>query len=143
MKTSVVKPAAPKWFVIDAEGQIIGRIAAKAAHMLRGKHLPTFSPHQLCGDHIIVLNADKVATTPAKLQGKIYYSHTGHPGGFKARTLEKMLENSPEEVIELAVKGMLPANRLRAKMLKRLHVQVGTEHKYAAQKPTSIDPSEL
>ncbi len=143
MKTSVVKVTAPKWFVIDAEGQVIGRVAAKAAHMLRGKHLPTFSPHQLCGDHIIVLNAEKVATTPAKLQGKMYYSHTGHPGGFKARTLEKMLQSRPEEVIELAVKGMLPGNRMRAKLLKRLHVIAGNEHKYAAQKPTSIDSSEL
>ncbi|MDB4978704.1 MAG: large subunit ribosomal protein [Candidatus Peribacteria bacterium] len=138
MKTSVIPVSAPAWHTVDADGQTIGRLAAKIAHMLRGKHKPTFSPHQLCGDHIILLNIEKLEVSPNKALKKMYYDHTGRPGGFSARTLGKLMMDRPEEVMERAVKGMLPRNRLRPDMLKRLHIIRGTEHKYAPQKPTEL-----
>ncbi len=137
MKTSVLPVPAPIWYIVDAEGQTIGNVATNVAHVLRGKHKPSFSPHQLCGDHVIVVNIDKLSISPAKSKGKLYYHHTGYLGHMQVRTLEKMMEK-PEKVIELAVKGMLPQNRLRPKMLKRMHVYTGTEHKYAAQKPVPL-----
>lgn len=138
MKTTTVKPAAPKWHIIDAEGQSIGKIAVKAAMVIRGKHKATFSPHQLCGDHVIVINAEKVKLPPKKGLRKTYHRHTGYPGNMKHTSLTQMLEKKPTYVIENAVKGMLEANRLRQQMVKRLHVFVGAEHPYEAQKPSSL-----
>lgn len=138
MKTSTIKPSEPKWHVIDAEGQTIGKIAVKAAMLLRGKHKVTFSPHQLCGDHVVVVNAGKIALPPKKGLRKTYYRHTGFPGNMKVASLTWMLEKKPTYVIEVAVKGMLEDNRLRQQMLKRLHVFAESEHPYAAQKPEPI-----
>jgi len=138
MKTTTVPVSAPAWHVIDATDHTIGDIATLAAHVLRGKHKVSFSPHQLCGDHIIIVNTEKLKISPNKALKKLYYSHTGYPGGFKARSLGKLMETRPEEVLESAIKGMLPRNRLRAAMLKRLHVHTGTEHKYEAQKPSEL-----
>lgn len=138
MKTSTIKPAEPKWHVIDADGQSIGKIAVKAASILRGKHKVTFSPHQLCGDHVIVVNAGKVALPPKKGLRKMYHRHTGFPGNMKHVSLTQMLERKPTYVIENAVKGMLEANRLRQQMVKRLHVFAESEHPYQAQKPVPL-----
>lgn len=138
MKTSNIPVSAPAWHVIDAEGQTIGKIAVKAAMLVRGKHKVTFSPNQLCGDHVIVINADKIKLPPKKGQRKTYYRHTGFPGNMKIVSLDKMLEKKPTFVIEVAVKGMLEDNRLRREMLKRLHVFAAPEHPYAAQKPVPV-----
>lgn len=138
MKTSTVQPSAPAWYVIDAEGQTLGKIAVKAAMVLRGKHKVTFSPHQLCGDHVVVVNAGKIALPPKKGLRKTYHRHTGFPGNMKVASLTWMLEKKPTYVIEHAVKGMLEDNRLRQQMLKRLHVFAEGEHPYAAQKPESV-----
>lgn len=138
MKTTTVTPEAPAWLVIDAEGQSLGRMAAEIAHVLRGKHKPSFSPHQLCGDHVIVINASKLAFTQKKLLQKMYYSHSGYLGHLKATPLDEMMQKHPERVVEKAVKRMLPKNRLRADILKRLHIFAGAEHTHAAQKPTPL-----
>lgn len=138
MKTTTVKPSAPKWYVIDAEGQSLGKIAVKAATILRGKHKATFSPHQLCGDHVIVINAGKIKLPPKKGLRKMYHRHTGFPGNMKHANLNQMLEKKPEYVIENAVKGMLEANRLRQQIVKRLHVTTASEHDHAAQQPVLI-----
>lgn len=138
MKTSTIPVSAPKWHIIDAEGQSIGRIAAKAAHVLRGKHRVTFSAHQLCGDHVIFTNISKMAINPSKLLQKEYFSHSGYMGHSKAIPLKRMLETHPDRVIMKAVQGMLPKNRLRAQMLKRVHVFTGSEHTHEAQKPTPL-----
>jgi large subunit ribosomal protein L13 len=143
MKTSTIKPPAPTWYTVDAEGQVLGRIAAKIAKVLRGKHRPSFSPHQLCGDHIIVLNVEKLSITASKLRSKIYRHHTGFLGHMQERTLEQMLREDPRKVMDIAVKGMLAKTRLRPQMLKRLHVYVGTDHPYAPQKPVSLDLSRV
>lgn len=141
MKTSQIPVSAPAWHVIDAEGQTIGKIAVKAAMLIRGKHKVTFAPNQLCGDHVIVVNAGKVKLPPKKGIRKTYYRHTGFPGNMKILSLDKMLEKKPTAVIEIAVKGMLEDNRLRREMLKRLHVFASPEHPYEAQKPTSVSLS--
>lgn len=138
MKTSTLKVSAPKWYVIDAEGQTIGKIAVKAAMLLRGKGKVTFSPHQLCGDQVVVVNAGKVKLPPKKGLRKTYHRHTGFIGNMKHVSLTIMLEKKPEYVIEHAVKGMLEDNRLRQQMLKRLHVFAEPDHPYAAQQPESI-----
>jgi large subunit ribosomal protein L13 len=138
MKTTTVPVSAPKWYVIDAEGQSLGKIAVKAASMLRGKHKVTFSPHQLCGDQIIVINAAKVKLPPKKGIRKMYHRHTGFPGNMKHVSLDKMMERKPTYVIENAVKGMLEANRLRQQMVKRLHVFVESTHPFEAQKPEPL-----
>jgi large subunit ribosomal protein L13 len=138
MKTTVTPVTIPKWYVVDATGLTIGRISANAAHVLRGKHKPTFSPHQLCGDHVIVVNVEKLGITPAKGRRKTYFDHTGYLGSWSQTSLAEMMERHPERVIEMAVKGMLPHNRLATQMLKRLHVIVGPEHKYEAQKPVPL-----
>jgi len=138
MKTSTIPVTAPTWYTVDATDQTIGRLAAKIAHVLRGKHKPTFSPHQMCGDHIILLNVEKLDVSPNKALKKVYHHHTGRPGGFSTTSLGKMMQDDPEQVMERAVKGMLPRNRLRAQMMKRLHIMKGTEHKYAPQKPVSL-----
>lgn len=128
-----------KWYVIDAEGKPLGRVAAKAAHMLRGKHKPTFTPHIDCGDYIIIVNAEKVLLTGNKLNDKKYYNHSMYAGGLRERTAKEMIERYPEEMIERAVKGMLPKGRLGRQMYKKLFVYAGPEHKHEAQKPIVIE----
>ena len=143
MKTTTVPVSAPLWHLVDATGLTIGQIASKSAHVLRGKHRPSYSPHQLCGDHIVVINAAKMHVTPAKGRRKSYFHHTGYLGHTHVTSLAKMMEKKPEEVIEKAVYGMLPKNRLRHQMLKRLHVYGAAEHKYSAQKPQPLDLATL
>lgn len=138
MKTSTVKPEAAKWHVIDAADKTIGKVAVKAASVLRGKHKATFSPHQLCGDHIIVLNAAKLRLPPMKGLRKTYFRHTGYPGNMRITKLGVMMEKNPTQVIELAVRGMLPSTRLARAMLTRLHVYADDKHPYEAQKPSTL-----
>jgi large subunit ribosomal protein L13 len=127
------------WFVVDASGKTLGRLATQLALRLRGKHKPQYTPHVDTGDHIIVINAEKIAVTGNKLTDKTYYWHTGAIGGIKSRTLDKMLAQSPERVLELAVKGMLPKNPLGRAMFKKLHVVTGAKHAHAAQQPKPLD----
>ena len=122
-----------KWHVIDASGKVLGKLATQVASLLMGKHKPIFSPNLDTGDFVIVLNADKVCVTGNKAKQKLYYRHSGYPGGLKSISLDKMMQTNPTRVIEHAVKGMLPKNRLRAKMLKRLKVYVGDTHPHLAQ----------
>lgn len=124
-----------KWLIVDAEGQRLGRLASEVATILRGKHKPTYTPHADTGDHVIVINADKIELTGNKLEDKMYYRHSGHPGGLKERNAGEMLEKFPERMIEIAVKGMLPKGPLGSKMGKKLHVYNGSEHKNQAQQP--------
>lgn len=140
-ETYVAKPAdiTRKWWVIDAEGKTLGRLASKVAAVLRGKHKPIFTPSTDTGDHVIVVNADKVVLTGKKLQNKIYYHHTGYMGGLKETTAGKLLATKPERVLELAIKGMLPKNRLGKAMGRKLKVYRGSEHPHAAQKPEKLD----
>lgn len=127
-----------KWYVIDAEGQNLGRLATKAAHILRGKHKVTFTPHIDCGDYVIVINASKINLTGNKLENKMYYNHSGYPGGLRERTAKVMVKDYPEEMIERAVKGMLPKGRLGRQMYKKLFVYAGPEHEQTAQKPIEL-----
>jgi large subunit ribosomal protein L13 len=127
------------WYVVDASGKTLGRLATQLAMHLRGKHKPEYTPHVDTGDNIIVLNAGKIRVTGDKLKDKIYYWHTGAIGGIKSRSLEKMLEQHPERVIEFAVKGMLPKNPLGRKMFKKLHVFAGEKHPHAAQQPKPLE----
>jgi large subunit ribosomal protein L13 len=127
------------WYVVDASGKTLGRLATQLAFRLRGKHKPQYTPHVDTGDHIIVVNADKIAVTGDKLTDKTYYWHTGAIGGIKSRTLDKMLAQQPERVIEIAVKGMLPKNPLGRAMFKKLHVFTGDKHPHAAQQPKPLD----
>ena len=124
-----------KWYVIDAEGKPLGRVASKAAHILRGKHKATYTPNIDCGDFIIIVNAEKAILTGNKLDKKMYYNHSGYPGGLRERTAREMQERYPVEMVERAVKGMLPHNRLGRQMYKKLFVYAGPEHNHAAQKP--------
>lgn len=126
------------WYVIDADGLTLGRLAAKVAHVLRGKHKPTFTPHIDCGDNVIVVNASKVNLTGDKLDKKIYYNHSGYTGGLRERTARVMKENYPVEMVERAVKGMLPKGRLGRQMYKKLFVYAGENHPHAAQMPTEL-----
>ena len=126
------------WYVIDAKDVALGRVAAKAASMLRGKHKATYTPHIDCGDNIIIINADKVLLTGNKLNGKKYYDHSRYAGGLRTRTAKEMVLNYPVEMVERAVKGMLPHNRLGRQMYKKLFVYAGSEHPHAAQKPKEI-----
>ena len=123
------------WYVIDAEGEALGRVAVKVAHILRGKHKPTFTPHVDCGDFVIVTNASKVVLTGNKLDDKMYYNHSGYPGGLRERNARTMKENYPVEMMERAVKGMLPKGRLGRQMYRKLFVYAGAEHPHTAQKP--------
>ena len=127
-----------KWYVIDAKDQPLGKVAAKAAHMLRGKHKPTYTPHIDCGDYIIIINAKEVKLTGNKLDNKMYYNHSMYPGGLRERTARVMRESYPEEMLERAIKGMLPHNRLGRAMGKKLFVYAGAEHKQQAQQPKEI-----
>ena len=128
-----------KWYVIDAKGKPLGRVATKAASMLRGKHKATFTPHVDCGDYIIIINAKEVELTGDKLNKKIYYNHSGYTGGLRERTAKVMRENYPVEMVERAVKGMLPKGRLGRQMYKKLFVYEGSEHKQQAQKPETVE----
>jgi len=127
------------WYVVDASGKTLGRLATQLASRLRGKHKPQYTPHVDTGDHIIVLNAGKIAVTGNKLEDKTYYWHTGAIGGIKSRTLDKMIAEHPERVIELAVKGMLPKNPLGRAMFRKLHVFTGDKHPHVAQQPKPLD----
>ena len=126
------------WYVIDATDIPLGRVAAKAASMLRGKHKATYTPHIDCGDNIIIVNAEKVMLTGNKLEGKKYYNHSRYAGGLRTRTAKEMVENYPVEMVERAVKGMLPHNRLGRQMYKKLYVYAGSEHPHTAQQPKEI-----
>ena len=137
MKTYVAKPqtVTRKWYVVDASGKPLGRLASEVAKILSGKHKPIYTPHVDTGDFVIVINADKVQLTGKKLDQKYYRYHTGYPGGLKSIAYREMMKKNPEKVIELAVKGMLPKNRLGRQMFKKLKVYSGPEHKHEAQKP--------
>ena len=128
-----------KWYVIDAEGKNLGRVATKAATILRGKHKATFTPHIDCGDYVIIINASKVNLTGKKLTDKMYYNHSGFPGGLRERNAKEMIENYPEEMMERAIKGMLPKGRLGRQMYKKLFVYAGSEHIQQAQKPIEMN----
>ena len=127
-----------KWYVVDATDLVLGRLSVEIATVLRGKHKPTFTPHIDGGDYVIVVNAEKVALTGNKLKGKKYYQHSGYAGGLKTRTAEEMFAKQPQKVIELAVRGMLPAGPQGDNMYRRLSVYVGPEHPHAAQKPEAL-----
>ena len=137
MKSFMASPSTieRKWYVVDAEGKTLGRMAAEIAKVLRGKNKPTYTPHIDTGDYVIVVNAAKVAVTGRKLDQKIYYHHSEYVGGMKETTLREMMAKKPERVVELAVKGMLPKGALGTQMLKKLHVYAGPEHEQQAQKP--------
>ena len=126
------------WYVIDAEGQNLGRVATQVAHILRGKNKPTFTPHIDCGDYVIVINSSKVNLTGNKLDNKIYYTHSRYTGGLRERTARTMKENYPVEMMERAVKGMLPKGRLGRQMYKKLFVYAGSEHPHIAQQPVEL-----
>jgi large subunit ribosomal protein L13 len=140
MTTVFAKPATVRgdWFLVDASEQTLGRLASQIAHRLRGKHKADFSPHVDMGDHIVVVNAEKVRVTGRKLTDKIYYWHTQHIGGIKQIALEKLLAEHPERVIEFAVKGMLPKGPLGRRMYKKLHVFAGGKHPHSAQQPKAL-----
>ena len=127
-----------KWYLIDAEGETLGRLATKVATILRGKHKVTYTPHVDTGDYVIVVNASKIKLTGNKLEDKMYYNHSGFPGGLRERTAKEMVEKYPEEMVERAVKGMLPKGRLGRQMGKKLFVYAGSEHEQVAQKPEKI-----
>ena len=137
MNTYMANPAKieRKWYVVDAEGQTLGRLASEIAKVLRGKNKPVFTPHVDTGDYVIVINAEKISVTGKKLDQKIYYNHSDYVGGMKETTLREMMAKKPEKVIELAVKGMLPKGPLGRSMITKLHVYAGAEHPHAAQKP--------
>ena len=141
MKTYVATPTDRErnWLLVDAEGQTLGRLATRIADALRGKRKPTYTPHVDVGDFVVVVNAEKISVTGAKRREKLYHRHSGYPGGLKTRTLEEMLAKRPEEVIRLAVKGMLPKNRLARKQLTKLKVYAGPEHPHAAQQPRKLE----
>ncbi|HPA69909.1 MAG TPA: 50S ribosomal protein L13 [Bacteroidales bacterium] len=128
-----------EWVLVDAEGQTLGRLASVVALMLRGKHKTSFTPHVDCGDNVIVINAEKIALTGAKMTDKEYIRHTGYPGGQRIVRADALMKKNPARLIEYAVKGMLPKNRLGAAIFKNLYVYVGPEHKHEAQKPKPID----
>lgn len=141
MKTFSAKPAEVKreWFVVDATDKVLGRVATEIAHLLRGKHKPEFTPHVDTGDHIVVINAEKIVVTGNKEEGKIYYHHTGFPGGIKDVNVRQLRERAPTRIIENAVRGMLPKNSLGRAMFKKLHIYAGPEHKHQAQEPKPLE----
>ena len=141
MSSYVQKPheVERKWYLVDATDKTLGRLSSKIASVLRGKHKPIFTPHVDCGDYVVVINAEKVKVTGKKLEDKEYKRHSGYPGGLKTVTLEKMLEDKPEDVMIHAVKGMLPKGKLGRQMLKKLRVYKGAEHGHSAQKPEKLE----
>jgi len=145
---SIVKTTVPKtnsiekrWYLIDAQGQILGRMASQIATLLRGKHRPQYTPHLDLGDHVVVINADKIKVTGRKLSKKFYTRYTGYPGGLRKIVYEKVMKNRPEKILFHAVKGMLPKNRLGRKMIKKLRIYSGREHPHQAQKPEILPES--
>lgn len=143
MKTIIpkTKDVERKWYVIDAEGQVLGKVAERAAIVLRGKHKPTFTPHQETGDYVIIINAGRVDVTGRKRTDKMYYRHTGFPGGLRSENFEGLIRRRPEVPIEQAVRGMLPKNRLGRKIFKNLKVYAGASHPHEAQKPEPLSVS--
>lgn len=141
MKTYLTKPAEVErqWYVVDAEGKNLGRLASQIAAILRGKHKPIYSPSVDCGDFVIVVNADKIAVTGRRLDQKYYYRHSGYPGGISSINLREQLEKHPTRPLELAVKGMLPKNALGRKMFRKLKVYAGAEHPHQAQQPQELE----
>ncbi|AZR74751.1 50S ribosomal protein L13 [Anoxybacter fermentans] len=141
MKTFMAKPQdiEPKWYVVDATDKPLGRLASQIANILRGKHKPTFTPHIDTGDFVIVINAEKVKLTGRKWEQKIYYRHSGYPGGLKAIPYDKLRAKNPEQIIQLAVKRMLPKNKLGRKQFRKLKVYAGPEHPHQAQKPEVLE----
>lgn len=140
MKTYSAKPETVKreWFVVDAAEQTLGRLATEVASRLRGKHKPEYTPHVDTGDYIVIINAEKIQVTGNKATDKMYHRHTGYPGGLKSVSFEKLIDHKPEQVIELAVKGMLPKGALGSAMFKKMKVYAGTEHPHAAQQPQEL-----
>jgi len=128
-----------KWYVVDAEGKTLGRLASQIAAILRGKNKPTFTPHVDCGDFVVIVNAEKIQVTGKKVSDKVYLRHTGYPGGQKSITFGRLIETRPIRVLELAIKGMLPHNRLGRQMYRKLKVYAGPEHPHAAQKPEKLE----
>ena len=141
MRTWTVRPGDidRKWYIVDAEGKVLGRLATEIANVLRGKNNPQYTPHADCGDHVIVINADKVAVTGRKEDQKIYYRHSGYAGGIKSITLRDQREKFPERILEAAVKGMMPKNPLCRKMLSKLKVYAGSDHPHTAQQPEALN----
>ena len=141
MKTFSAKPETVRrdWFVVDATDKTLGRLATELAHRLRGKHKPVYTPHVDTGDHIVVINAAKIKVTGNKLKDKMYYRHTGYIGNLKSTNLQKLMDDAPEKALEIAVKGMLPKNRLGRAMFKKLRVFAGAEHAHAAQQPQPLE----
>jgi large subunit ribosomal protein L13 len=141
MKTFSAKPADVQrdWYIVDADGKTLGRLASEIAHRLRGKHKAEFTPHVDTGDYIVVVNAEKVRVTGRKMTDKVYHHHTGYIGSLKSITFDKLLAKAPERIIETAVKGMLPKNPLGRAMFKKLKVYAGTEHRHAAQQPKPLN----
>ena len=140
MKTYMANPdkLEKKWYVVDASGVVLGRLASEVAKVLRGKNKPEFTPHVDTGDYVIIVNAEKIKVTGKKLDQKVYYHHSGYVGGMKETTLKEMLDKHPDRVVKLAVQGMLPKGPLGREMLKKLHVYTGPEHPHAAQKPEEL-----
>jgi large subunit ribosomal protein L13 len=143
MKTHTVKAADihERWYVVDASGQPLGRLASEIAKTLRGKHHPEFSPHLSLGDHVVVVNANKVHVSGNKREEKLYYRFSGYPGGLKTRRMRDVMEQNPTEVVRLAVRRMLPSTRLGRRMLKKLKIYSGPDHPHAAQKPEAMPPT--
>jgi large subunit ribosomal protein L13 len=141
MKTFSIKPkdVRREWLLVDATDQVLGRLASEVATRLRGKHKPEYTPHIDTGDHIVVVNADKIRVTGSKLDSKVYHRHTGFPGGIRSVVLKDLLRSKPERVIENAVRGMLPKNPLGRAMFKKLHVYAGAEHKHQSQQPKALE----
>ena len=137
------KTAQKEWVVVDAEGQVLGRMCSKIAKLLRGKYKPSFTPHVDCGDNVIVINADKIILTGNKMTDRVYLRHTGYPGGQREFTPQDLLNKNPKLLIEKVVKGMLPKNRLASKLMDNLHVYAGAEHPHEAQQPKQIDLNSL
>jgi len=140
LKTTLIKEEdiIRKWHLIDAEGQILGRLATQAAALLRGKHKPVFTPHLDAGDHVIVINAEKIKLTGNKLEDKLYHSHSGYPGGLKTTTAKKLLQDKPDQVVFRAIAGMIPHNTLGSAILKKLRVYAGSAHPHEAQQPEPL-----
>jgi large subunit ribosomal protein L13 len=144
MNTHVVTPdqITRQWYLVDAENQTLGRLASRVAQILRGKHKPIYTPHLDTGDHVVVINAEKIALTGRKMEQKMYYRHSGYPGGLKEEPIRRVLRRYPERVIEDAVRGMLPKGKLGRAMYKKLRVYAGSDHQHAAQQPVAIDLDE-
>ena len=130
-----------KWFVVDAEGKVLGRLASEIVNVLKGKHKPTYSPHMDMGDHVVVVNAEKARLTGRKAEQKVYYRHTGYPGAIRSTSIERMLADHPERVLQKAVRGMLPHNILGRKMFRKLRVYAGPDHRHSAQQPQPLERS--